>query len=221
MNFGYNEEQQLLAATVRRFIDDNYAFEARRKIVASTEGHSNAIWSAFAEIGLLGLPFSPDVGGFGGGAVDLMSVMEAFGEALVVEPYLSTVGLGAQFVARAGTRARQQAMLPLVGAGKLKLAFAQTEDGARYNLPHVATRARAASAGYTLSGEKKIVVHAPCADQLIVSARTSGGDTDHDGISVFVVDARAPGVAMSAYRTIDELRAADVTLKDCPCPQTP
>ena len=218
MNFGYNEEQQLLAATVRRFIDDNYTFEARRKIVASTEGHSDAIWSAFAEIGLLGLPFPPDVGGFGGGAVDLMSVMEAIGEALVVEPYLSTVGLGARFVARAGARARQQAMLPLVGAGKLKLAFAQTEKGARYNLAHVATRARAASAGYTLSGEKQIVVHAPCADQLIVSARTSGGDTEHEGISVFVVDARAPGVAMSAYRTIDELRAADVTLKDVHVP---
>ena len=117
MNFDYNEEQQLLAASVKRFIDKDYTFEARKKIVASNEGYSHAIWSTFAEIGLLGLPFSPDVGGYGGGAVDLMSVMEAIGEALVVEPYLSTVGLGAQFVARAGTTARQQAILPLVGAG--------------------------------------------------------------------------------------------------------
>ena len=147
-----------------------------------------------------------------------MSVMEAIGEALVVEPYLSTVGLGAQFVARAGTNAQQQALLPLVGAGKLKMAFAQTETGARYKLAHVATRAKPTSAGYTLSGEKRIVVHAPCADQLIVSARTSGGDTDPDGISVFVVDARAPGVSMNAYRTIDELRAADVALKDVHVP---
>jgi alkylation response protein AidB-like acyl-CoA dehydrogenase len=218
VNFDYNEEQQLLAASVKRFIDKDYSFEARRKIVASNEGCSNAIWSTFAEIGLLGLPFSPEVGGFGGGAVDLMSVMEAIGEALVVEPYLSTVGLGAQFVARAGTDAQQQAILPLVGAGKLKMSFAQTEKDARYNLAHVMTRAKSAGAGYTLSGEKRIVVHAPCVDRLIVSARTSGADTDRDGISVFIVDAQAHGVSMNAYRTIDELRAADVVLKDVQVP---
>jgi alkylation response protein AidB-like acyl-CoA dehydrogenase len=214
MNFDYNEEQQLLAASVKRFIDKDYTFEARKKIVASSEGYSNAIWSTFAEIGLLGLPFSPEVGGFGGGAVDLMSVMEAIGEALVVEPYLSTVGLGARFVSRAGTNAQQQAILQLVAAGKLKMAFAQTENGARYKLAHVATRAKPTSDGYTISGQKRIVVHAPSADQLIVSARTSGADTDHEGISVFVVDARAPGISMNAYRTVDELRAADVAFKD-------
>lgn len=218
MNFDYNEEQQLLAASVKRFIDKDYTFEARRKIVASNEGHSNAIWSTFAEIGLLGLPFPPDVGGFGGGAVDLMSVMESIGEALVVEPYLSTVGLGAQFVARGGTSAQRQAILPAVAAGELKMAFAQTENGARYALEHVATRAKATSAGYTISGEKRIVVGAPCADQLIVSARTSGGDTDHEGISVFLVDARTPGVSMKACRTIDGLRAADVALSDVQVP---
>jgi alkylation response protein AidB-like acyl-CoA dehydrogenase len=108
--------------------------------------------------------------------------------------------------------------LPLVGAGKLKMAFAQTEKDARYKLAHVATRAKSTSAGYTLSGEKRIVVHAPCADQLIVSARTSGDDTDPDGISVFAVDARAPGILMNSYRTIDELRAADVTLQDVHAP---
>ena len=218
MNFDYNEEQQLLAASVKRFIDKDYTFEARRKIVGSSEGYSNAIWSTFAEIGLLGLPFSPDVGGYGGGAVDLMSVMEAIGEALIVEPYLSTVGLGAQFVARAGTHARQQAILPLVCGGKLKMAFAHTENGARYKLAHVSTRAKTTSAGYAISGEKRIVVHAPSADQLIVSARTSGGDTDPEGISVFAVDARAAGVSMAVYRTIDELRAADVTLNDVHVP---
>jgi alkylation response protein AidB-like acyl-CoA dehydrogenase len=218
MNFDYNEEQQLLAASVKRFIDKDYTFEARRKIVASSEGHSNAIWATFAEIGLLGLPFPSDVGGFGGGAVDLMSVMESIGEALVVEPYLSTIGLGAQFVARAGTSAQRQVILPSVAAGELKMAFAQTENGARYALEHVATRAKATSAGYTISGEKRIVVGAPSADRLIVSARTSGGDTDHEGISVFLVDARAVGISMKAYRTLDELRAADVALSDVQVP---
>jgi alkylation response protein AidB-like acyl-CoA dehydrogenase len=214
MNFDYNEEQQLLAASVKRFIDKDYTFDARRKIVASSEGWSDAIWSTLADIGLLGLPFSADVGGFGGGAVDLMSIMEAIGEALVVEPYLSTVGLGAQFVARGGTNAQQQAILPPVAAGELRMAFAQTENGARYRLEHVATRARATDSGYILSGEKRVVIHAPCADRLVVSARTSGEVGDRHGISIFLVDARAPGVAMKPYRTLDELRAADVTLTD-------
>ncbi len=214
MNFDYNEEQQLLAASVKRFIDKDYTFDARKKIVASSAGCSDAIWKTFADIGLLGLPLASDVGGFGGGAVDLMSVMEAIGEALVVEPYLSTVGLGAQFIARGGTGAQQQSILPLVAAGQLKMALAQTEDGARYALEHMATRASATSSGYALSGEKRIVIDAPSADRLVVSARTSGDVGDRHGISVFLLDAKAPGISMKPYRTIDELRAADVTLTD-------
>ena len=113
MNFDYNEEQQLLADSVRRFLQKDYDFEARRKIVASPEGWSARVWSQLAEMGLTGLPFSPDYGGFGGGAVDLMGVMEAFGEALVVEPYLATI-MGAQLVARAGSAEQKRAILPAV-----------------------------------------------------------------------------------------------------------
>jgi alkylation response protein AidB-like acyl-CoA dehydrogenase len=218
MNFDYNEEQQLLAASVKRFIDKDYAFDARQKIVASNPGYSDAVWSTLAEIGLLGLPFSSEMGGFGGSAVDLMSVMDAIGEALIVEPYLSTVGLAAQFVARAGSAAQRKAILPSVCAGTLKMAFAQTEHGARYNLAHVATRARASADGFALSGEKRVVVGAPCAQKLVVSARTSGADADHEGISLFLLDTHAPGIAMNACRTVDELRAADVTLNDVRVP---
>src|SRR3989454_12503289 len=107
MNFDYNEEQQLLADSVRRFLQKDYDFEARRKILASPEGWSARVWSQLAQMGLTGLPFSPDYGGFGGGAVDLMGVMEAFGEALVVEPYLATI-MGAQLVARAGSAERSE-----------------------------------------------------------------------------------------------------------------
>jgi alkylation response protein AidB-like acyl-CoA dehydrogenase len=152
MNFDYNEEQQLLADSVRRFIRKDYDFESRKKIVASAGGWSEKVWGTFAEMGLLGLPLSPDYGGFGGGAVDLMSVMESFGEALVVEPYLATVGLGAQFVARAGTAAQKKRILPQVVVGKLKMAFAQTEKDARYNLAQVAATARKAGGGWQLDG---------------------------------------------------------------------
>src|SRR5436190_7746996 len=102
MNFDYNEEQQLLADSVRRFLGKDYGFEARKKIVASKEGWSDKIWAMMAEMGLTGLPFSPDHGGFGGGAIDLMGVMEAAGDALLVEPYLATL-MGGQLIARAGS----------------------------------------------------------------------------------------------------------------------
>ncbi|HXM82112.1 MAG TPA: acyl-CoA dehydrogenase family protein [Burkholderiales bacterium] len=148
MNFDYNEEQQLLADSVRRFLQKDYDFEARKKIVASPQGWSAQVWSQLAEMGLTGLPFSPDYGGFGGGAVDLMGVMEAFGEALVVEPYLPTI-TGALFVARGGSAEQKRAILPAVVEGRMKLAFAHIERK---------------------QGEKLGVVGAPMADKLVVSS---------------------------------------------------
>jgi len=210
MNFDYNEEQQLLADSIKRFIDKDYDFETRKKYVASAEGYSAEVWGTLAEMGLLGLPFSPDYEGFGGGAVDLMSVMECMGAGLVVEPYLPTV-TAAQFVARAGSEAQKKAILPAVVSGELKMAYAQTEAGARYDLAHVEVAAKKSGAGWTLDGVKQVVLGAPQADKLVVSARTSN-DGDR-GISLFLVDAKAAGVSMKAYRTIDELRAADVSFK--------
>ncbi len=176
MNFDYNEEQQLLADSVRRFLAKDYdvrgAQEDRR--TRRTAG-AQASGPQLAEMGLLGLPFSPDYGGFGGGAVDLMGVMEAVGDALVVEPYLPTPD-GARFaVARAGSDAQKKAILPAVVEGKLKLAFAQTEKGARYNLAKVDAQAKKAGAGWEITGEKVVVLGAPAADTLVVSANTDKG----------------------------------------------
>jgi alkylation response protein AidB-like acyl-CoA dehydrogenase len=126
VNFDYNEEQQLLADSVRRFLQKDYDFEKRKSILRT--GWSEQVWATFAEMGLTGLPLSPDYGGFGGGAVDLMSVMEAFGEALVVEPYLPTL-LGALAVARGGDARQKKEILPLVAQGKLRLALATGPRG--------------------------------------------------------------------------------------------
>jgi alkylation response protein AidB-like acyl-CoA dehydrogenase len=209
MNFDYNEEQQLLADSVRRFLAKDYGFEARRKIVASKDGWSPSVWATLTEMGLTGLPFSPDYGGFGGGAVDLMGVMEAAGDALLVEPYLATVGLGAQFVARAGSDAQKRAILPAVVEGKLKMAFAHTEKGARYNLAKVGAKARnvgGAGGGWEITGEKVVVLGAPAADKLAVSANTE------KGLSLFLVDSSSKGLKIRPYVTLDEQRAGDVVL---------
>ena len=212
MKFDYSEEQRLVADSVRRFAAQDYGFEARKAIVASREGWSREVWAKLAEIGLLGLPFSAEQGGFGGRAVDLMSVMEAMGDALLVEPYLSTV-LAGRLVARGASEALRAEIIAAIVEGRMVMAFAHTEEGARYDLAHVATRAVRKGAGYVLEGEKRVVLHAPCAERLVVSARTSGDVDDASGIGLFLVDAKAPGVSMTAYRTLDEMRAADVRLE--------
>src|SRR5437870_11871355 len=181
MNFDYNEEQQLLADSVRRFLQKDYDFEARRKILASPEGWSARVWSQLAQMGLTGLPLSPDYGGFGGGAVDLMGVMEAFGEALVVEPYLALL-LATRLIERGASAAQKEALLPGVVEGRTRLAFAHTEKGARYSLEAIRATASRAGAHWTIEGEKSAVIGAPLAERLVVSARGS------DGIGLFLVD---------------------------------
>src|SRR5262249_45073764 len=151
-------------------------------------GHSEDVWAALAEMGVLGLPFPEAYGGFGGTTVDVMLVMEAIGEGLLVEPYLATVGLGGRFVARAGSQAQQEPVLPGLIQGKHTLAFAHTEAGARYDLRQVGLRARRTGDGFTLDGDKRMVLHGASADTLVVSARTSGGETDVAGLSLFLVE---------------------------------
>jgi alkylation response protein AidB-like acyl-CoA dehydrogenase len=212
MDFEYSDEQRLLSDTLRRFLATGYGFDARAKITASAAGWSEDVWAALAEMGVLGVPFDAEYGGFGGSTVDMLVVMEALGEALVVEPYLATVGLGGTFVARGGTTAQQERILPALIQGRTKMAFAQTEPGARYDLRQVATRAKKSGDGFTLDGDKRAVLHGGCADVLVVSARTSGDGADASGLSLFLVDRTAPGVSVTEYRTLDNLRVADVRL---------
>jgi alkylation response protein AidB-like acyl-CoA dehydrogenase len=209
MEFDLSEEQRLLADSVRRLLAGSYGFEERKRILASESGVSPSVWQAFAELGLLALPIPTEHDGFGGGAADLVPTMEAFGDALVVEPYLATVTC-ARLVARGGGADLRSEALPAVAGGSLKLALAHVEAHSRYDLARVALRARREGEGYVLDGAKRVVLHASHADRLVVCARSSGNDGDRAGISLFLVDAAARGVSMRAWRTIDGLRGADV-----------
>ncbi len=214
MDFEPSEEQRQLSDSLRRFIERDYAFEARRGIVASATGYSEAAWAALADLGVLALAVPEAHGGFGGGATDMMGVMEAIGEALVVEPVLETAGLGARFVALGGSESLKAAVLPALAEGRVKVAFAHVEEGSRFDLARVGTRARGTDGAYRITGTKRVVVHGPCADRLVVSARTSGSPGERAGLSLFLVDAKAPGVTMKACRTLDGLRAADIAFDE-------
>ncbi|HEY3178859.1 MAG TPA: acyl-CoA dehydrogenase [Casimicrobiaceae bacterium] len=217
MNFNPSEEQRLFAASIERFVARDYPFEARRHIVASHDGYSRNVWAAFADLGLLGVAIPSEYGGLGGNAADLATVMEAIGEALIVEPFLATV-MGARFIARAGTLEQKTRLLAATAEGKLTMAFAHSEQGARYDLARVATRARRTATGFAIDGDKRVVLHGPCARMLVVSARVSGDDADPQGIGLFLVDTEARGVSLASSRTLDELRAADISLSNVHVP---
>ena len=214
MDFEYSDEQKLLSETLRKFLNTGYGFDARAKIMSAAAGYSEDVWAALGEMGILGVPFAAEHGGFGGNTVDMMVVMEALGEALVVEPYLATVGLGGQFVARAGSEAQQKRILPALIQGKTKMAFGHLPEGGRYDLRHVGAKARAAGDGWILDGEARMVLHGGAADQIVVAARSAGADGDERGMSLFLVERSASGVGVSEYRTLDNLRVADLTFSN-------
>ncbi|WP_372620830.1 acyl-CoA dehydrogenase family protein [Falsiroseomonas sp.] len=211
MDFDLTDDQRLLADSVNRLVADRYAdFEKRKAYIAAPNGYAAANWAAMAEMGLLGLPLTEEQGGFGGGPVETLLVMEAFGRGLVVEPYLATVVLGLGLVRRAGADAE---LLAQVAAGELTLAFAHQERQARHDLHDVATTARRDGDAWLLDGAKGVVLHGDSADRVIVSARTRGARRDRDGIGLFLLDPATPGVTRRGYATQDGLRAAEIVLE--------
>jgi len=140
--------------------------------------------------------------------------MQAFGRSLILEPYLATVVLGGTALRHGGSDDQKAAVLAVVAEGSMKLAFAHSERQARYDLTDVLTVAKRSGGGWVLDGSKSVVVHGEAADKLVVSARTSGDRYDEDGITLFLVDAAAPGVARRGYATRDEQRAADIAFSN-------
>jgi pimeloyl-CoA dehydrogenase small subunit len=214
MDFEPSDDQRLLVESVTRMLSDTYSFAQRKTYMSQPEGYSPAIWSQFAEQGLLGLPFAEEHGGFGGGAQEIMLVMQAFGRALVLEPFFPTVVLAGTALNVAGTADQKAAILPAIAEGSLKLAFAHGERQARYDLTDVITTATRSGSAWLLDGSKTVVSHGEAADKIIVSTRTSGDRHDADGITLFLVNTGSSGVARRGYQSRDDTRAADISLSN-------
>ena len=210
MDFSFTEEQSMLRDTVASYLADNYGFDQRRAALGREPFWRPDVWSAFAdELGILGAAFPEALGGLGGGYTENMVVMEELGKALVVEPYLGTVVIGGGFL-KHGAPAGAEEMIGQIIAGKAIFAFAYAEPQGRYNIRDLKTTARKDGAGYVLNGHKAVVVGAPYATHLVVTARTGGGQRDAGGVSVFIVPKSAKGVTTRDYPTVDGFRASEV-----------
>jgi alkylation response protein AidB-like acyl-CoA dehydrogenase len=212
MDFQLNEEQRALADSVTRLLQDHYDFDKRRAIAAG-DGWAPALWRSLVDLGLTALGIPEDCGGLGGGNVDRLPVMKAFGAALVLEPYLGCV-LGATAVREAGSAAQRQEMLPAVAAGELLPAWAHDEAGGRHSADWVETVARREGGEWRLNGAKCLVLHAAAASAIIVSARVGAQGADPGPIAFFLVDPGATGASLRHYRLVDDRTAGELVLRD-------
>jgi alkylation response protein AidB-like acyl-CoA dehydrogenase len=218
MNFDFTEEQQMIRDSIARFVQDDYDWDTRKAIVESDKGMSDAAWQQFAELGWLSIPFAEEDGGFGGSIVDTSVIMEEIGKGLIVEPYLATVVLYGNLIAKAGNEAQRAALLPEVIDGSALGTFAYVERQSRFEITDCKTTAQNNGGAYTLSGEKVVVSNGTNADKAVVLARTSGEQFDRDGLSLFVVDLNGAGVERFGYPMMDGQRVANVTFKDVALP---
>lgn len=218
MDFSLSDEQQMLQDSITRFVQNDYDFDSRMTAVKSDLGFNADHWKLFAELGWLMVPFSEEDGGLGGSATDLMVVMEEFGKGIIIEPFLATAIIGGGLISAAGNTEQKDTLLAGIMDGSLQLAFAYAEPSSRYNLENVALLAEKNADEFILNGHKSVVLNAPMANKIIVSARTSGDISDKNGISLFIIDADSEGVEVQAYRTQDGFRAAEVRLNNVKVP---
>ncbi len=208
MDFIYSEEQQMLADSLRRFIDTDYTFEKRREISRGEAGVDKAVWAQLAELGVLGLNVSDEFGGFGESPATLIAVQRELGRGLMREPVTPSAVIASAILQAAGSEAQKNDWLPLMVAGERIVAVAYLEAHSRFSPLAVNTRARRDGEGYVLDGAKVLAWHGAAADALIVSAKLEGTD----GISLFLVPRDAAGLAIVSYPTMDGHRAADLKL---------
>jgi len=216
MNFTLNEEQQMLADTVGRFVDTEYGFESRRKRLAclppQSPGFSEELWRQLADLGLFALNVPETHGGIGGGPVETMIVMEALGRGLVVEPYVTTGVIAPRLLATHGSQAQKDRFLNKIAEGAVRFALAVLEPQGRYDLHEVRTRAQRVGDDWRLDGAKSVVLHGDSADWFIVTARTRPGTTAAEGLTLFLVKADSAGVSVQGFPTIDGQRCAELRL---------
>ena len=214
MDLSFTEVQTMLIDSVEKFITNDYSFERRQQYAASDTGYSADVWATFADLGWTAVPFSEDDGGFDGGPVELVVMMQQFGRGLIVEPYLANIVLAGGVLRRAASSSQKTKLLQPLISGELQAALAVTEPQSRYDLANIETTATKDGDDWIITGRKGVVLNGGNAGLLIIPARTSGSNTDRDGITLFTVGGVADGVSRDAYPTVDGHQAAEIVLQD-------
>lgn len=216
MHFNLTEEQQMLRDSARRFVHEHYKLEQRRALSKTGSGFSSEHWRSIADLGWLALALPEDVGGLACSFVEIAILLEEFGRGLVLEPYVSSAVLCAHILEGSDNAQARADTLKAVAEGRRRLALAHHESAQRYDVTPVAVQARGRGEGFVLDGIKTVVLDAPAADQLIVSARVES----EDGFSLFLLDSASEGVKLQPYPLIDDSRAADVELMNVRLPRS-
>ena len=212
MDFSLDETQAMLADSVEKFLHNDYDFDTRQKYAASDVGYSEDVWRQFAELGWTAVPFAEDDGGFGGGPVELMLLMERLGRGMVVEPYLANIILAGGALRRGATTAQKSEWLDAIIGGELQATLAFAEPHARYDTMNIRTTATKVEKGWSISGEKCFVLNGRNARLLLIPARTSDAETDASGITLFAILRDQTGISIKDYATVDGQQAASIVL---------
>jgi alkylation response protein AidB-like acyl-CoA dehydrogenase len=216
MDFGFSEEQEMLRKSARDFLAKESPMTYVRQMMEDDRGFRDEQWQKMAGLGWMGLILPEEHGGAGLNFVDLIVVLEEMGRVVLPGPFFSTAVLGGVALLEGGSAAQKKELLPKLAAGKLRLTLAQLEPSARWDAEGIALEARPAGGGYKLSGTKLFVPDAHTADLLIVAGRAPGS-TGAEGVSLFLVDAKAPGVTITLLKTMDQTRKlCEVVLQDTP-----
>ncbi|KZL04587.1 Acyl-CoA dehydrogenase [Pseudovibrio axinellae] len=211
MNFKHSEERRMLQDTLSRYLTNTYTADQRSACVSSAQGSNEQVWSELAELGVIGALFGEEHDGFGGSGFDIAVVFEELGRFACVEPLMASGVMGGQLLSTLGSKAQKAHITDLI-AGKLKVVPALEEPQSRYDLDAVETTAEQTAEGYRLNGTKSVVIGAPSADKIIVSARTG------DGVQLFLVDTDCAGVERYNYPNLDGYHASDIALVNVSVP---
>jgi len=214
MDFSLSEIQSMLADSVEKFVTKDYDFESRQKYAASDTGYSAEIWQIFCDLGWTAIPFADNDGGLDGGPIETMILMQQFGRALVVEPYLANIVLAGGILRRVANEAQKANWLQPLIDGELQAALAFVEPQSRYELGNIETTATPDDDGWIINGRKGVVFNGGNADLLVIPARTAGDTTATDGISLFAVGGSSDGVSRRVYPTVDGHQAAEIKFDD-------
>jgi alkylation response protein AidB-like acyl-CoA dehydrogenase len=219
MDLSFSEEQEMLWKSARDFLANKCPKTLVRQMEEDEKGYVPELWKEMADLGWIGLPFPEKYGGGGFTFLDLVILLEEMGRACLPGPFLSTVVLGGLPVAKWGTEQQKQNILPKICKGEAILTLALTEPSARYEAISVQVKAKPEGDHYVISGTKLFVHDAHIANYVIIAARTADSANPEDGITLFIVDGKSPGITTFLLRTIAGDKQCELTLNKVKVPK--